>query len=89
MKKMIMCAAFMVAMASFTVVNAQNSNAKKAAKIEQCNKKCGKECDKFCDNATCKAEGCQAGNCIKDKSACQKDAKACCKGKPANKKKGS
>lgn len=89
MKKMIMCAAFMVAMASFTVVNAQDSNAKKAAKTEQCEKKCDKKCDKACDNATCKAEGCKSGNCSKDQSACKKEAKACCKDKSACKKKGN
>lgn len=86
MKKLMMCAAFIAAMATFTTVNAQDVKTKKCPRTEQCCKQCGNaDCKKAackdckCDKAACKDGKCQQGTCNKacDKKAC---AKKCCDG---------
>lgn len=68
MKKIVMFAAFVAAMATFSVANAQDTKTKKCTKTEQCDKKCKKE--------TCKNEACAKNEC-KD---CQCGKKECKKG---------
>lgn len=78
MKKMMMFAAFVVAMATFTTVNAQDTKDKKCTKTEKCEKKCTKaECKSAeCKKADCKDCKCGKGECKKaDKKECCKDKK--------------
>ncbi|MGL5958992.1 MAG: hypothetical protein ACRCZZ_10485, partial [Phocaeicola sp.] len=60
MKKMVMCAAFIAAMATYGTANAQDVKTKSCTKSEQCDKKCSKE-DKKCskeEGKSDKKEGC-------------------------------
>ena len=68
MKKLMMCAAFIAAMATFSTANAQDTKTKK----------CQKKCDKAtCKNAECKKAECKDCKCAKKE--CKKaDGKKCC-----------
>ena len=86
MKKLMMCAAFIAAMATFTTAGAQDVKTKKCPRTEQCSKQCANadckkaECkDCKCGSAVCKDGKCQQGTC---KQACDKKAaaKKCCNG---------
>lgn len=84
MKKLMMCAAFIAAMATFTTVNAQDVKTKKCPQTEQCCKQCGnadckkaacKDCKAI--NAACK--DCTCGNAVCKDGKCQQGTckKAC------------
>ncbi|WP_455672308.1 hypothetical protein [Phocaeicola sp.] len=87
MKKLMMCAAFIAAMATFTTAGAQDTKTTKCTKTEQCQKKCDKKCDKAtCKNAECKKAECKDCKCAK--ADCKKaDAKKCCNAKAEKKDK--
>jgi hypothetical protein len=72
MKRFLMCAAFVAALATFTTVSAQTAPAKKAPQKEQCDKAC-KKADAKC----CKADA----KCCKAGAKCCKKGAKCCKGK--------
>lgn len=84
MKKIMMCAAFIAAMATFTTVSAQDTKDKKCTKTEKCEKKCTKA---DCKSAECKKAECKDCKC--GKGECKKaEKKACCSSdKKADKKK--
>lgn len=78
MKKMVMFATFIAAMATFTVANAQDTKTKKSNKTEQCEKDCKKK-EACCKSDSCKNEACAKAKCKDckcEKKKCKKDKKS-------------
>jgi hypothetical protein len=72
MKKIMMCAAFIAAMAIFSTSNAQGVKKQKTTKTEQCDKKCEKPAGK---DAKCACKKGDAKKCTCKKCTCKANAK--------------